>query len=303
MTENIFNRPAYFGRVVTAMITPFDEDGGVDYQQAGQLAIHLVEQGSDGIVVSGTTGESATLNVDEKIRLFTAVKAAVGNRASVLAGTGSYSTADTIVLTHAAQGAGVDGVLVVTPYYNKPSQRGLYEHFKSVANASSLPVVLYNVPGRTGVNLEAGTCLALAAVDNIVAVKEASKDLQQIGEIAAGSPPDFQIYSGDDAVTLPILSLGGVGVISVISHLISAELQEMHQAFFRGDLAEAQAIHLKTLALTRAMFAVPSPVPTKTALAMIGIIDSDSVRLPLVDATEIERSGILEAIQRYGLIG
>lgn len=294
------DRP-YFGRVVTAMVTPFKANGDLDYDCAANLAKYLVANGSDGLVVSGTTGESATLNADEKVRLFEVVKNAVGGQAKVLGGTGSYSTADTIVLTRAAQDIGLDGALIVTPYYNKPSQAGMYEHFKTIADSTDIPIVLYNVPGRTGINLEVQTVAALSSIRNIIALKEASKDVQQIGEIAASVAPNFQIYSGDDAATLPILSLGGVGVISVISHLVGKDLQAMHTSFFKGDLPASQAVHLKSLALTRAMFAGPSPVPTKTALAMLRILPNDTVRLPLIEATESERAVVLSAIQRYGL--
>jgi len=291
-----------FGRVLTAMITPFDAAGGVDYAEAGRMAQWLTEHGSDGLVVTGTTGESATLSLDEKMRMYETVVKAVGDRTKVLAGTGSYDTAETVELSRAAAETGVDGLLVVTPYYNKPSQEGLYQHFQAVAEATSVPLVLYNVPARTGVNLEAATVLRLAQIENIVGVKDSSKLLDQVGEIIGGAPEGFQVYGGADEVNLPILALGGVGNISVISHVVGPDLQKMHQAFFSGDFETARRIHLNTLPITRAMFSAPSPVPTKTALAMMDILPSSRVRLPLVEANEKERGLIHAALKDYGLL-
>jgi len=291
-----------FGRVLTAMITPFDAAGGVDYAEAGRMAQWLTEHGSDGLVVTGTTGESATLSLDEKMRMYETVVKAVGDRAKVLAGTGSYDTAETVELSRAAAETGVDGLLVVTPYYNRPSQEGMYQHYQAVAEATSVPLVLYNVPARTGVNLEAATVLRLAQIENIVGIKEASKLLDQVGEIIGGAPEGFQVYGGADEVNLPILALGGVGNISVISHVVGPDLQKMHQAFFSGDLETARQIHLRTLPMTRAMFSAPSPVPTKTALAMMDVLPSSRVRLPLVEANEKERGLIHAALKDYGLL-
>jgi len=291
-----------FGRVLTAMITPFDAAGNVDYEEAGRIALWLAEHGSDGLVVTGTTGESATLSLDEKMRMYETVVRAVGGRAKVLAGTGSYDTAETVELTRAASETGVDGLLVVTPYYNKPSQEGLYQHYKAVAGATTLPVVLYNVPARTSVNLEAATVLRLAEIGNIAGIKEASKLLDQVGEIILGAPEGFQVYGGADEVNLPILALGGVGNISVISHVVGPDLQKMHQAFFSGDFEAARRLHLDTLPITRAMFSAPSPVPTKTALAMMDVLPSSRVRLPLVEANEKERGLIHAALKDYGLL-
>ena len=291
-----------FGRVVTAMVTPFDADGGVDYEEAALLARHLVAHGSDGLVVSGTTGESATLITDEKIRLFQTVRAAVGKSAKVLAGTGSYNTAETIVLSREAQHLGVDGLLLVTPYYNRPSQEGIYQHYKAVAEAVTLPVMLYNVPARTAVNMEAATVLRLAEVPNIVALKEAGPSMSQIAEVLAAAPAGFAVYSGADENNLPILALGGVGVVSVVSHLAGPELAKMHTAFFAGDMATARQIHLHMTPLTRAMFSAPSPVPTKTALAMLDILPNSLVRLPMIEANDRERAVIHAAIKDYGLL-
>lgn len=291
-----------FGRVLTAMITPFDAAGNVDYAETGRIARWLTEHGSDGLVVTGTTGESATLSRDEKVRLYETVVKAVGGQTKVLAGTGSYDTAETVMLSLAAEETGVDGLLVVTPYYNKPSQEGLYQHYKAVAEATTLPVVLYNVPARTSVNLEAVTVLRLAQIENIVGIKEASKLLDQVGEIILGAPEGFEVYGGADEVNLPILALGGVGNISVISHVVGPDLQKMHQAFFAGDMETARQIHLRTLPMTRVMFSAPSPVPTKTALAMLDVLPSSRVRLPLVEASEKERALIHAALKDYGLL-
>ncbi len=296
------NREARFGRVLTAMITPFDSAGEVDYDETARIAQWLAAHGSDGLVVTGTTGESATLNHEEKIRLFQTVRAAVGPETKVLAGTGSYDTAATVALSRDAAKTGVDGLLVVTPYYNKPSQEGLYQHYKAVAEATSLPVVLYNVPARTSVNLEAATVIRLAQIENIVAVKEASALMAQVGEIIANAPRGFEVYGGADEVNLPILALGGVGNISVISHVVGPDLQKMHQAFFAGDYETARRLHLATLPMTKAMFSAPSPVPTKTALAMMDVLTSTRVRLPLVDASEKERALIHAALKEYGLL-
>jgi 4-hydroxy-tetrahydrodipicolinate synthase len=293
---------ARFGRVLTAMVTPFNAAGEVDYEETGRIAQWLAAHGSDGLVVTGTTGESATLSRDEKLRLFQTVREAVGPETKVLAGTGSYDTAETVALSTVAEGTGVDGLLIVTPYYNKPSQEGLFQHYKAVAEATSLPIVLYNVPGRTSVNMEAATTLRLAQIENIVAIKEASTLMAQVGEIIAYAPDGFEVYGGADEVNLPILALGGVGNISVISHVVGPDLQKMHQAFFHGDFETARRLHLGTLPITKAMFSAPSPVPTKTALAMMDVLPSSRVRLPLVDASEKERALIHAALKEYGLL-
>ena len=291
-----------FGRVLTAMVTPFTASGDVDYEEAARLAVWLTGHGSDGLVVTGTTGESATLNREEKLRLYKTVREAVAPKHQILAGTGSYDTSETVVLSLEAEEMGVDGLLVVTPYYNRPSQEGLFQHYKAVAEATELPVVLYNVPARTGVNLEAATTLRLAQIDGIVAVKEASGLMAQVGEIVQGAPDGFELYGGADEVNLPILALGGVGNISVISHVAGPDLQEMHRAFFCGDLDTARRLHLSTLPMTKAMFSAPSPVPTKTALQMLDVLPSSRVRLPLVDASEKERALIHAALKDYGLL-
>jgi len=287
---------AGFGRVLTAMVTPFDEAGAVDYAKVEALAKRLADNGSDGIVVAGTTGESPTLSDEEKIRLFRTVKGAVGGRASVVAGTGTYDTKHSIHLTAEAQRAGADGVLLVNPYYNRPSQDGLYAHFRAIAESTTLPCILYNIPGRTGVNATPETIARLAEVPNIVAVKEASGNLDQSSEIRRRTPERFQIYSGDDSLTLPILAVGGSGIISVASHLVGREIQEMVKAYEQGDGRKALRIHIKLFPLFKVLFITTNPVPVKAALNLSGITVGKP-RLPLVEATPKEREQIAAVLK------
>ncbi len=291
-----------FGRVLTAMATPFDLDGQIDHAEAARLAVYLVEHGNDGLVVAGSTGESVTLTSDEKIALFHTVQQAVGTRAKVLGGVGSPSTGETVALIQRASEVALDGLLVVTPAYNKPSQEGLYRHFAACAQATPLPLMLYNVPGRTMVNMEPSTALRLAEIDTIVALKEAGA-LLQVGEVTDRAPQGFDVYCGADEVNLPALALGAVGIVSVIAHIVGDDLHAMHDAFFAGDLDTARRLHLKTLPMTKAMFSVPNPVPTKTALTMMGVISSSRVRLPLIEANDQERIAIKTALADYGLLG
>lgn len=292
-----------WGQVITAMATPFTSAGEVDFSRAGWLAERLVENGSDGLVVAGTTGESPTLSKEEKLRLFATVVERVGGRAAVIAGTGGNNTAESVALTQAAEKTGVDGILLVNPYYNKPSQEGLYQHFATVARSTSLPVMLYNIPGRTAVNCLPETIAQLASdVANIVAVKEASGDLAQIAEVRRRAPSDFAVYSGDDALTLPVLAVGGVGVVSVASHLVGREIAEMIGHFAAGRVKEAQALHLKLLPLFKALFILPNPVPLKAALAAIGW-PVGGVRLPLVEAGPKETGIVRAELTRLGLLG
>jgi len=291
-----------WGRLLTAMVTPFDRDLNVSYSQAETLACHLLETGSEGIVVSGTTGESPTLTFEEKVELFRAVKRAVGDKANVIAGTGSYNTHESIELTEAAEKAGVDGIMLVVPYYNRPSQEGLYQHFKTIASHTGLPVILYNIPGRTGCNMEAPTVIRLSEVPNIIAVKEASKNLELVTEIVAGTPDNFLVYSGDDSLTIPTMSVGGCGVISVIAHVAGQMVKEMIEAFVSGNVAEATKLHLKLAPLCKALFITTNPVPVKAALNMIGIA-AGGVRLPLVAATEKEKDVIRNTMVELGLGG
>ena len=236
-----------FGRILTAMVTPFHEDLSVNYEAAAKLAKYLVANGSDGLVVAGSTGESATLNKEEKTKLFATILEAVGDRATVIAGTGSNDTRDSIALTQEAEKLGVHGAMLVGPYYNKPPQEGYYQHFKAIAESSDLPLIVYNVPGRTASNILPATIARLAVIKNIVAVKEASGNLEQVAEIIRTTPREFQVYSGDDSLTLPILSIGGTGIISVAAHIVGKRMQEMVAAFFAGNMAKAQGIHLELL--------------------------------------------------------
>ncbi|MDQ0253656.1 4-hydroxy-tetrahydrodipicolinate synthase [Evansella vedderi] len=284
-----------FGRVVTAMVTPFDSKGNVDFQKTTKLLEYLIGNGTDAVVVSGTTGESPTLSNEEKLALFEHVVKVVKGRIPVIAGTGSNNTYASIELTRKAESLGVDAVMLVAPYYNKPTQRGLYEHFKTIADKTSLPVMIYNVPGRTVSNIEADTVIALSKVNNIVAVKEASGDLDQMTSIIANTDDDFVLYSGDDSLTLPILSIGGIGVVSVASHIIGPNLQEMIQSFEKGQTAQAAIIHQNILPIIKAVFMAPSPTPVKTALQLKGL-DVGGVRLPLVPLTTEERKTLAKII-------
>lgn len=293
-----------WGRVLTAMVTPFAADGSLDEPGIRRLVDYLLDHGSDGLVASGTTGESPTLTWDEKLTLFSLVKEAVAGRGAVIAGTGGNNTAEAVKLSQEAAKLGMDGILLVAPYYNKPSQEGLYRHFRTIAEAVPLPVMIYNVPGRTSVNIEAGTVLRLARdVPNIVAVKEASGNLMQVSEIIAHAPEGFRVYSGEDGLVLPILAVGGYGVVSVTSHLVGDDLNQMHKAFFSGNLREAARLHASMLPIVRACFqpSTPSPVPVKAALNMLGI-PVGKPRLPLVEATEAERAVVAKALEDYGLL-
>ena len=260
-----------FGRVITAMVTPFAEDGSVNYPVAEELAVHLINHGSDSLVVCGTTGESPTLSWSEEYELFKVVKQAVGDKAKIIAGTGSNSTTEAIAATSKAAKLELDGSLQVVPYYNKPPQSGLYQHFKAIAQACpDLPMMLYNVPGRTGCNLEPETVATLAQLGNVVAIKEASGDIEQACKIRCLTPANFAIYSGEDALTLPMLTVGSSGVVSVASHLVGKEMQIMIEAFFTGDNQQATKIQLKLLPLFQSLFMTTNPIPVKTALNLQG---------------------------------
>lgn len=292
---------AEFGRLLTAMVTPFDNDLSVDYDKAAALAEKLCKSGSDGLVVCGTTGESPTMSDAEKVKLIQVVVEAVGGKAAVLAGTGSNSTAHSLELTKAVQRLGVDGIMLVAPYYNRPSQEGLYQHFRTVAQSSSLPVMIYNIPGRTGVNILPETMARLAEISNIVAIKESSGNLEQAAELRRVLPKEFAIYSGDDSLTLPIMSVGGVGVVSVASHLVGRRIKDMIEAFVQGKVATAAQINAELLPLTKALFITTNPVPVKLALKMVGNPVGD-VRLPLVGATEAEATLIKKTLENVHLI-
>lgn len=290
-----------FGRLLTAMVTPFDKNLEVNCTQAKKLARYLVENGSDGIVVAGTTGESPTLTRDEKLELFRAVVEEVGGQATVIAGTGNYSTRDSIALTQAAEKVGVDGVMLVCPYYNKPSQEGLYRHFKAVAESTSLPIIIYNIPGRTGVNLLPSTVARLAEIENIVAIKEAGGSTDQVSDLRRLLPEDFVIYSGDDSMTLPFLALGAKGVISVVAHLVGPRLKEMINAFAAGNVTLASKIHRELFPLMKGMFITTNPVPVKAALNLLGW-NVGGPRPPLVEASSEEKDKIQKLLEEVRLL-
>jgi 4-hydroxy-tetrahydrodipicolinate synthase len=280
-----------FGRISTAMVTPFDHKGHIDFTKTTQLINHLIDNGTDSLVVAGTTGESPTLSKEEKIALFKHVVKVVDKRVPVIAGTGSNNTYATIELTKKAEQLGVDAIMIVAPYYNKPNQEGLYQHFKAAAEATSLPVMVYNIPGRSVVNILPETIIRLAEIPNVVAVKEASGDLNAMTKIIAETPDDFLLYSGDDGLTLPVLAIGGAGIVSVASHVIGNEMQALVDAFLSGRNADAAKLHQKLLPMMQGLFAAPSPGPVKTALQLKGL-DVGSVRLPMVPLTEQERSAV-----------
>jgi len=291
-----------FGRVLTAMITPFKEDGSVSFALAEQMAAHLAEQGTDTLVVCGTTGESPTLSWQEEYELFQVVRQAVQNKAYVMAGTGSNSTKEAISATQKAAKIGLDGSLQVVPYYNKPPQAGLYEHFKAIALACpDLPIMLYNVPGRTGQNLQPETVARLAEVSNIVAIKESSGNLDQASEMRRLTPPEFKIYSGDDSLTLPLLAVGGTGVVSVASHLVGVKLQQMIQAFTVGQVQVATKIHLQLFPLFKALFVTTNPIPVKIALKLKGW-DVGSTRLPLTEAPDWVSQNLQMVLKELALL-
>ena len=291
-----------FGRVVTAMVTPFDETGKVNYAIAEKLADYLVEHGSDALVICGTTGESPTLSWDEEYQLFQVVKNAVGNRAKILAGTGSNSTTEAIAATTEAAKLGLDGSLQVVPYYNKPPQEGLYGHFRAIAEACpDLPMMLYNIPGRTGQNLLPETVAKLAKIENIVAIKEASGSIDQSCQIRSLTAPDFAIYAGDDLLTLPMLTIGGAGIISVASHLVGEQIQQIVQSFLSGEVATAIDIHLKLFPLFKVLFCTTNPIPIKAALNLQGW-QVGGLRLPLFEISETQREQVAIVLRELSLI-
>jgi 4-hydroxy-tetrahydrodipicolinate synthase len=290
-----------FGSVVTAMVTPFREDHAVDLDRAQELASWLVDHGSDAVVAAGSTGESPTLTHKEKAELFRAVGDAIRGRGKLICGTGTYSTAETLELTQAAEDAGADGLLVVTPYYNKPPQRGLVAHFERVADATELPMILYNIPGRTATRIEHDTLLELAQRPNIVAVKDSTGDFQSITRLVSEAPEGFEVYSGDDWATFGYLCLGAVGVVSVASHLVGPQVRQMIELIETGDVPAARKIHEDLSPLFNALFVTSNPIPLKAALEMVGRPCGDP-RLPLVPATAGERERVRKALEDAGLL-
>ncbi|MEI3599350.1 MULTISPECIES: 4-hydroxy-tetrahydrodipicolinate synthase [unclassified Oceanobacillus] len=288
----------YFGRLLTAMVTPFDEHGEVDYGRTSKLIEHLLDTGTDGLVVAGTTGESPTLTTREKVKLFKYVVKEVNGRVPVLAGTGTNNTRASIELTREVESIGVDGIMLVVPYYNKPSQEGLYQHFSQIAASTSLPVMLYNIPGRSSVNMTPETIIRLSQVDNIVSVKEASGDLDAVSQIIEETGDDFSVYSGDDGMTLPILSVGGTGVVSVAAHVIGKDMRAMVQNFLDGNVTEAAGIHRRIVPVVKALFQAPSPSPVKEALNEINV-PVGSVRLPLIPLPDEEKANLTQTLANF----
>jgi len=287
------------GRLLTAMVTPFDENGNVDYEQAKRLASALLDSGSDGVVVVGTTGESPTLVRDEESRLFREVKSVVKPRGgTIVAGTGSNSTAEVIATTREAEKIGVDACLLVVPYYNKPTQQGLLKHFGTIAESTNLPCILYNVPSRTAINLVPETVIELSQIDNIIGLKDASGNLDQVARILEGVDNDFLLYSGNDNDTFHILNLGGYGVISVAAHLVGNQIKEMISKAVNGETSQAAAIHRKLLSLFNILFIVSNPIPVKHALNCLGF-PVGNPRLPLVPPDEKSASAIEAVLKNY----
>ncbi|MDH4322268.1 MAG: 4-hydroxy-tetrahydrodipicolinate synthase [Desulfobulbaceae bacterium] len=290
-----------FRGAFVAIVTPMT-DGKIDEQGLRDLIEFQIKGGTHGIVPCGTTGESATMTHEEHHRVVELTIKAVNGRVPVLAGTGSNSTAESIELTRHAKQAGADGALMITPYYNKPSQEGLFQHFKAVAEAVDIPIILYNVPSRTSVNMLPETVARLAAIKNIVGIKEATGSLAQIAEVIRLCPADFAVMSGDDPTCMATVAIGGTGVISVTSNVAPAEMAQMLDAALAGDFAKARTLHYKLFPLMQAMFYDTNPVPAKATLAMMGKIKSDQVRLPMAGLSDAVRDKLKKAITAYGLI-
>ena len=281
------------GEVITAMVTPFNEKREVDYDKVEALTSHLAESGSDAILVVGTTGETPTLTFEEEIEILSSAKRAVAGKAKIIMGAGSNSTETAVMIAKKAEKEGADAILSVVPYYNKPSQAGMIEHFSAIAKAVNLPIILYNIPSRTGVNMSVDTVKTLAKkFENIVALKQSFGDMDIITELKMSCPSDFAIYSGDDSLTLPMLSLGAHGVISVASHLFGKEIKSMIRNFKTGDAATAKNMHQKLYPIFKKLFMAPNPVPVKAALAYKGIIE-EYVRRPLVELTKAEKAELI----------
>ena len=289
---------AEIGRLITAMATPFDEAGQVDYGQAKRLANALLDSGSDGLVVSGTTGESPTLSTDEKLRLFSEVKEAIGERGAVIAGTGNYNTAESVELSREAEAAGADALLLVVPYYNKPPQEGLYQHFKTVAESVNIPCILYNVTSRTSLNMTHDTTIRLSRVDNIVGIKEAGSDMDQIARIIDGSQGGFRVWSGNDNETFYMMAMGGYGVVSVASHLVGSQIKQMMGYLLEGDVEKAGAEHRRLHPIFKVLFVVSNPIPLKYALNKVGF-NVGMPRLPLVPCDAASAAQIDSVLERY----
>jgi 4-hydroxy-tetrahydrodipicolinate synthase len=286
------------GRLLTAMVTPFDERGKVNYEQAKKLAVALINSGSDGVVLAATTGESPTLVREEEVRLFTEVKSALAGRGSLIAYTGSNSTAEAVAATKAAEKVGVDGCLSVVPYYNKPTQEGIYQHFKAIAESTSLPIIMYNIPGRVVIKMSLETIVRLSRIDNIIGVKEASGDMGLVAQTLDSVGDDFLVWSGNDNDTFHIMALGGYGTIGVATHLVGKQIKQMMDYILNSKIAEAAAIHRRLLPLVDVLFIEPNPAPVKYALNQVGF-NVGKPRLPLVEPSEKSAAIIKETLKKY----
>lgn len=293
----------YFGRLLTAMVTPFNADGSVNYEKAADLAEWLINNGSDGLVVAGSTGEAATMSAEEKLELFRVVVNRINKRVPVIAGTGSNNTADSVKMTKMAEAMGVDGALIVGPYYNKPTQEGFYQHFAAVAQSTGLPIIVYNVPGRTASNISPAIVARLAAdFENIVAIKEAAGNVAQVAELYSVLPEEFTIYSGDDGLILPFMSVGATGLISVLSNIGGGILQDVMQAYEDGRVCEAAKLNARMVPLANAMFIETNPIPVKAAVTLVTGIDSGQPRLPLTPMEPANKAKMVAVLQEYGLV-
>lgn len=293
----------YFGRLLTAMVTPFNADGSVNYEKAADLAEWLINNGSDGLVVAGSTGEAATMSAEEKLELFRVVVNRINKRVPVIAGTGSNNTADSVKMTKMAEAMGVDGALIVGPYYNKPTQEGFYQHFAAVAQSTGLPIIVYNVPGRTASNISPAIVARLAAdFENIVAIKEAAGNVAQVAELYSVLPEEFTIYSGDDGLILPFMSVGATGLISVLSNIGGCILQDVMQAYEDGRVREAAKLNARMVPLANAMFIETNPIPVKAAVTLVTGIDTGQPRLPLTPMEPVNKAKMVAVLQEYGLV-
>ncbi len=296
-----------FGRVITAMITPFADDGSVDYEGAAKLAKHLINHGSEGILVGGTTGEGAVMSEEEKLKLYDCVIRAVGQKAEgkkvpVIGNAGGIDTAASIAFAQKVEALGADGILAIVPFYVKPTQEGMYQHFKAIADSIHIPVILYNVPGRTNASIQPATIRRLVDVcPNIVGIKDAAGNWDQVTQERMLLPEDFMIYSGDDSFTFPIIAAGGTGVISVSSHIIGEDMLAMIDAYEKGDVKKAFVLHMKTYPINKGLFFITSPIPVKTAVNLLGL-PGGKFRLPMVEANESEKAHIVQMLKDYGLM-
>lgn len=293
----------YFGRLLTAMVTPFNADGRVNYEKAADLAEWLINNGSDGLVVAGSTGEAATMSAEEKLELFRVVVNRINKRVPIIAGTGSNNTADSVKMTKMAEAMGVDGALIVGPYYNKPTQEGFYQHFAAVAQSTGLPIIVYNVPGRTASNISPAIVARLAAdFENIVAIKEAAGNVAQVAELYSVLPEEFTIYSGDDGLIIPFMSVGATGLISVLSNIGGGILQDVMQAYEDGRVREAAKLNARMVPLANAMFIETNPIPVKAAVTLVTGIDAGQPRLPLTPMEPANKAKMVAVLQEYGLV-